>query len=75
MAGRLGGIQALLILSSVAFHHTTGQQLRDQFWGQGIMTWFGRPAKQGDSGLVPQRTILPELEFECCKAIILQLKN
>ena len=39
------------------------------------MTWFGRPAKQGDSGLVPQRTILPELEFECCKAIILQLKN
>ena len=39
------------------------------------MTLFGRPAKQGDSGLVPQRTILPELEFEYCKAIILQLKN
>ena len=49
--------------------------MRDQFWGQGIMTLFGRPAKQGDSGLVPQRTILPELEFEYCKAIILQLKN
>ena len=39
------------------------------------MTLFGRPAKQGDSGLVPQRTILPQLEFEYCKAIILQLKN
>ena len=31
------------------------------------MTLFGRPAKQGDSGLVPQRTILPQLELRLCK--------
>ena len=30
---------------------------------QGVMTLFGKPAAQKDGGLVPQRTVLPELEF------------
>ena len=31
--------------------------------GQGTVTLFGKPADREDSGLVSQRTILPELEF------------
>ena len=34
---------------------------RDELFGQGIVTLFGKPADQEDGGLVSQRTILPEL--------------
>ena len=38
-------------------------KLKDEMLGQGIVTLFGKPADREDSGLVSQRTILPELEF------------
>ena len=36
---------------------------RDELSGQGIETLFRKPANGEDGGPVPQRNILPELEF------------
>ena len=38
-------------------------KLRDEKFGQGIVTLFEKPADIGNGGLAPQITILPELEF------------
>ena len=38
-------------------------KLRDELLGQGIVTWFRKPADQEEGGLVSQKIILPELEF------------
>ena len=37
--------------------------IKRQVVGARNMTLFGKPADREDGGLVPQRTILPELEF------------
>ena len=39
-------------------------KLRDEVLGQGIVTLFVKPADPEDGGLVFQRTIFPELEFQ-----------
>ena len=36
---------------------------QDKLLWQGIVTLFRKPADQEDGGLVPQGTVLPELEF------------
>ena len=36
---------------------------RDEVLGQGILILFGKPTDREDGELVPQRTILLELEF------------
>lgn len=38
-------------------------KLRDEEFGQGILTLFEKPADRENGGLAPQITILPELEF------------